>query len=217
MIEYPSIQPSSKAPHANCVAFLKYDGSNIRVKYTNKKGFDLFGSRTQLIDKTHPHLGESIDIFHKKYEDKLIDVIKKYYSNEREVIAFLEFFGPNSFAGFHVKEDPKDLILFDLMVGHKNRKFLLPQEFIKITTKFDIQIPKIVYEGNLTDQFIKDVREGKYDSESPTKVFEGVVGKGTERSGAYRGGVCMTKIKTNKYFELLNNRFGEEEAKKYGE
>ena len=129
MIEYPHILPSSKAPREYCYAFDKIDGSNIRCKYTNKKGFCLFGSRTQMFDKGHPFLGEAVDIFYKKYEDKLVDLIEQNFPNEREVIAFLEFFGPNSFAGYHVKEDPKDLVLFDILVGHKNRKFLMPQQF----------------------------------------------------------------------------------------
>ena len=217
MIEYPTILPSSKAPRENCIAFEKFDGSNIRVKYTNKKGFVLFGSRTQLFDKNHPFLGDAVEIFYQKYEDKLIDLIEKHFSNEREIIAFLEFFGPNSFAGWHEKEDVKDLILFDIMIGHKNRKFLLPQEFWAMTTKNEITIPKVIYQGNLNDQFIQDVRDGKYDQKSASRVFEGVVCKGTERTGAHRGNVWMAKIKTNNYFNLLKGKFGEEEAKKYGE
>ena len=217
MIEYPTIMPSSRAPRSLCIAFEKYDGSNIRVKYTNKKGFCLFGSRTQMFDKGHPFLGEAVDIFYKKYEDKQVDLIEQEWPHEREVIAFLEFFGDKSFAGYHEKDDPKDLMLFDLMVGHKNRKFLLPQDFIKLTTKVQAEIPTIIYEGNLSDQFIQDVRDGKYDTLSKRNIFEGVVCKGKERTGAHRGNVWMAKVKTRKYFDLLNAKFGKEEAKKYGE
>lgn len=211
MIEYPTILPSSKGPKQHCIAFDKLDGSNVRVKYTHKKGFDLFGSRTQLFDKSHPFLGEAVDIFYRDYENPLVYLIEKNWPNEREVIAFLEFFGTKSFAGWHDKDDPKQLVLFDLMIGHKNRKFLLPQEFIKLTSKFNIKTPRIIYEGNFSDQLIKDVRESKYD------VFGGVICKGTQRTGAARGGVWMAKIKTQKYFDLLKGKFGEEEAKKYGE
>ena len=215
MIEYPTIMPSSRAPRASCIAFVKYDGSNIRVKYTNKKGFCLFGSRTQYFDKGHPFLGEAVDIFYKKYEDKLVDLIESNFPHEREVMAFLEFFGQKSFAGYHEKDDPKDLMLFDVMIGHKNRHFLLPQEFIKLTAKVQAETPTVIYEGNLTDQFIQDVRGdangNKYN------VFEGVVCKGTERTGAHRGNVWMAKIKTQLYLNLLKRKFGEEDAKKYGE
>ena len=203
--------PSSKAPREQCVAFNKLDGSNIRVKYTHKKGFNLFGSRTQMFDKGHPFLGDAVDIFYRKYEDKLVDLIEENFPNEREVIAFLEFFGPNSLAGYHVKEDPKDLVLFDILVGHKNRKFLMPKDFVELTTSVQAEIPSIIYEGNLSDQFIQDVRDGKYN------VVEGVVCKGVIRTGAHRGGMWMAKIKTQTYLNRLKGKFGEEEAKKYGE
>jgi hypothetical protein len=202
---------AAKAPREHCIAFTKYDGSNIRVKYTNKKGFHLFGSRTQMFDEHHPFLAEAIPIFRTFYENPLMDLIDEYFHNEREIIAFLEFFGPNSFAGWHEKDDPKTLMLFDIMVGHKNRKFLLPQEFVKLCNKFMIGIPLVIYEGNLTDQFIQDVRAGKYD------VNEGVVCKGTEKTGAHRGGVWMAKIKTQAYLDKLFNKYGEEGLKKYGE
>jgi len=210
MIEYPSIMPSSKAPHDSCIAFEKFDGSNIRVKYTNKKGFCLFGSRTQMFDKGHPFLGEAVNIFYQFYENPLVNLIEEHFRHEREVIAFLEFFGPNSFAGFHEKDDPKTLMLFDLMVGHKNRKFLLPQEFIKLCSP-TMAIPRVIYEGNLNAQLIQDVRDGKYD------VVEGVVCKGTQRTGAHRGNVWMAKIKTQSYLDKLFNKHGEEGVKKYGE
>ena len=210
MIEYPSISQSSKAPRQSCIAFEKYDGSNIRVKYTAKKGFCLFGSRTQLIDKSHPHLGEVIDIFNNKFADTLSCLIRKYFPNEREAIVFGEFFGPQSFAGMHVPGDTKEFVPFDLLIGNKNRKFLLPHEFIKLFSPV-VKIPRIIYEGNLADNFIDDVRSGVYD------VVEGVVCKGTHPSGAYRGNVWMAKIKTQKYLDRLFTKFGEDGIKKYGE
>jgi len=211
MIEYPTILHPSRAPRESCIGFEKLDGSNIRVKYTTKKGFSLFGSRTQLFDEKHPHLGESINIFYKKYEKSLLGMIEKYWPNEREIVAFLEFFGKKSFAGLHEENDPKDLVLFDLMIGHKNRKFLLPQEFVKICRKSNVEIPQVLYIGNFNEQLIEDVRSGKYP------VIEGMICKGTERTGAARGNVWMAKIKTRNYLELLKQRFGEKEAEKYGE
>ena len=67
------------------------------------------------------------------------------------------------------------------------------------------------YVGNLNDQLIADVRAGKYD------VVEGVVCKGTQRTGAHRGGTWMSKIKTQAYLDKLFNRYGEEGIQKYGE
>jgi hypothetical protein len=209
VIEYPSILNSSKAPRQPCIAFEKYDGSNIRVKYTQKRGFCLFGSRTQLIDESHPHLGEAIHLFNKNFREKLTKIIKQEFPNEREVIAFFEFYGDTSFAGIHNFPDVFHLTMFDVLVGHKNRKFIHPRDFVKLFK--DVQIARVIYEGNLTDQFINDIREGKY------ALNEGVVCKGTITTGAARGGVWMAKIKTQSYLDKLLNRFGKEGLQKYGE
>ena len=71
MIEYPSIINSSNAPRQNCIAFDKLDGSNFRAKYTQKKGFETFGTRTQLIDETTPFWGEMVTIFKSEYKNDL--------------------------------------------------------------------------------------------------------------------------------------------------
>jgi hypothetical protein len=92
---------------------------------------------------------------------------------------------------------------FDIMLVKKSyTEFLLPQEFIKLMINIDIEIPRVVYEGNLTDEFIKRVRNDEFNT------FEGVVCKGTERLGSYRGKVWMSKIKTLKYLDLLKLRKG---------
>ncbi len=203
---------SAKAPRQPCIAFEKLDGSNCRVKYTNKKGFHLFGSRTQMFDKGHPFLGAAVDIFYRDFENPLVDLIETEFPNEREVIAFLEFFGDKSFAGRHDPEDTtKKLVCFDIMIGHKNRVFLMPQDFVKLTKKHRVTAPQVVYTGNLTDQFITDVRAGHYP------LNEGVVCKGTEKTGAHRGHVWMAKIKTQAYLDKLFNSYGEDGVKKYGE
>jgi hypothetical protein len=41
--------------------------------------------------------------------------------------------------------------------------------------------------------------------------------RGTEKTGAYRGGMWMAKIKTQTYLDKLFNRYGEEGLQKYGE
>lgn len=210
MIEYPSIINSSKAPLEACVAFEKYDGSNIRVKYTQKRGFCLFGSRTQLIDETHPHLAESIRLFRQNFEQPLTNIFKKEFPNEREIICFFEFYGDSSFAGIHNFPDVFHLTMFDVLVGHKNQKFIRPRQFLKL---FDqkVQTARVIYEGNMNNQLIQDVREGKY------ALNEGVICKGLQPSGAFRGGQWMCKIKTQAYLDKLKTRFGEEGLQKYGE
>ena len=209
MIEYPSIINSSKAPRQPCIAFEKYDGSNIRVKYTQKQGFCLFGSRTQLIDQSHPHLGKVVPIFNEQFREPLTRYFKREYPNEREAIVFGEFFGDKSFAGLH---DPSDetfrFILFDVLVGHKNRKFIEPRTFVR---EFSELVPsaRVIYEGNLNDSFIQEVRDNKFN------LNEGVICKGTMRTGAARGGIWMCKIKTQDYINRLKARGFD--LDKYGE
>ena len=68
----------------------------------------------------------------------------------------------------------------------------------------------VVYEGNLTDEFIASVRRNDFE------LDEGVICKGTQGKGSYRGKVWMAKIKTQAYLDRLKNRFGDEWSK-YGE
>jgi hypothetical protein len=67
--------------------------------------------------------------------DKLYDIFGYTYDKSviKEIIVFFEFFGPNSFAGFHIKEDPKELVMFDILLVHKNnnRKLIPPHDFTK--------------------------------------------------------------------------------------
>lgn len=203
MIEYPEMMNSSKAPRKPCLAFKKYDGSNIRVKFTQKNGFCLFGSRHELLDETHPFLGEVVGVFNRDFKPILEPYFKREFPDAREAIVFGEFFGSQSFAGRHFPNDPKEFVMFDVLLGHKNRKFINPREFMKRFSTM-VKIPEVVYEGNLNDQFILDVRDGKI------VTGEGVVCKGVETSGAYRGSIWMCKIKTNAYLQKLRDTFRED-------
>lgn len=204
MIEYPSIINSSKAPRKHCIAFDKLDGSNFRAKFTQKRGFDVFGTRTQLIDHTTPFWSEMVEIFEQNHRKPLEDLFKKHkdFRDHREIIVFGEFVGENSFAGLHEKE-PHKIVIFDIMVGHKLRKFIKPKEFVKTLTGIT-EIPRIVYDGNLNEEFIKDVRENRFG------LTEGVICKGSETSGAFCGGTWMCKIKTFEYLQKLKDRFDDD-------
>lgn len=209
MEEYRSIINSSKAPRKHCIAQNKYDGSNFRAKYTQKRGFELFGTRTQLIDENTPFWGEMVLNFKETKEKELTDLFKsKDFRDFREIVVFGEFFGENSFAGHH-EDEPHEIVIFDVLLGHKQKKFLNPQEFYKTVGKV-VSVPEIIYEGNLNDSFIDKVRKNEYN------LKEGVICKGVEKSGAFFGGVWMCKIKTLEYFEKLKNRFGEK-WEQYGE
>lgn len=211
MEEYPSIINSSKAPRKSCIAFDKLDGSNFRAKYTQNKGFSSFGTRTQMIDETTPFWCKMVDYFKNNQQPILENLFKrdKFFRNFREITVFGEFFGDNSFAGRHEETESQKIIIFDVLLGHKQRKFLRPQEFIKLISPL-VEIPRIVYQGNLNNEFIQEIRDNKYN------LKEGVICKGTEPSGAFAGGVWMCKIKTQEYLDKLKNQF-QDEWIKYGE
>lgn len=211
MIEYPSIISSSKAPRDYCIAFDKLDGSNFRAKWTKKNNFCVFGTRTQLINETTPFWNEAVLFFKENLAEKLNNKFHsdKNFRNEREIIVYGEFLGENSFAGRHIEDEKKEIVIFDILVGHKNRYFLSPTDFVKAFQDL-VKIPNIIYSGNLNDEFIKKVRENKYN------LKEGVICKGITRNGAYRGNIWMCKIKTLDYFEKLKKIY-EKDWEKYWE
>lgn len=196
MNEYPSILGPNKAPSLPCLAFYKYDGSNLRWEWSRKRGWNKFGTRKHLFDETDAVFGPAIPIFMDKYADAIEKVIKdsKQYRNAEYITAFTEFFGPNSFAGQHNPSDKKELVLFDLQV-HK-RGILDPRTFIKTFGHLDTA--KVVYEGNLNASFIDDVKNSKYD------LNEGVVCKGGTGHGLW-----MRKIKTLVYLQKLKGKYGD--------
>lgn len=205
MIEYPSIPNSSKAPRANCVAFDKLDGSNFRAKWTNKRGFDVFGTRTQLINEDDEFWGQMVRLFKSSLSAALDDKFRndKEYRHDREIIVFGEFFGKNSFAGRHIDEDEKRIVIFDVLRGHKQRKFVPPLDFIKEFQEI-VPIPNVIYHGNLNEEFIQSVRRNDFG------LNEGVICKGTKPVGNAVGGIWQCKIKTQDYFDRLKLRFANE-------
>lgn len=193
MKSYPKIQGSSKAPKQQCIAFYKYDGSNIRVEWQRKKGWCKFGTRKRLFDESDEIFGEAIPLFHDTMAKDIEAVLKKKFRDDNPVTVFMEFFGPNSFAGQHESNDQKELVLFDVNLYKKG--LISPRDFVKYFNT-TTNSAKVVYEGNLNEEFIKDVREGKYD------LDEGVICKGGKNHDLW-----MCKIKTNAYLKRLKETF----------
>lgn len=205
MKEYPSIQKSNKLPlDIQIIAFDKLDGSNFRAKWSPKKGFHLFGTRTQLVDESTSYWGGVVSLFKETIEEPLHDIFFKNFSKEKSIIVFSEYYGNNSYAGRH-EDEPHELVCFDILKENHN-KFILPQDFIKLLNN-SVKIPEVVYVGKSTEEFIEAVRQGQYNNK------EGVICKGTEVYGNYSGGVLMHKIKTYSYLESLKNRFGNDWVK----
>lgn len=191
MIQYPSIEGSAKAPLGKpCIAFYKYDGSNLRFEWSPKQGWHKFGSRTQLIDQKDPVLGPAIPFFLNGMADEVTQRCKKFERGIQRVTAFAEWFGPNSFAGQHVPGDKMDLRLID--VSLYKRGFMRPRDFVRTFADLP-EMAQVVYEGNLNKEFIAAVRKGLFP------VWEGVVAKGDD---------FMVKIKTDAYFKKLNEVYG---------
>lgn len=233
MKEYPSI-PGATAHAApkgmSCIAFKKYDGSNLRFEWDRKKGWHLFGTRRRLFDKNDPEYGIAIDLFLNKYASGIEAVIKKekHFRSVREVVCFCEFFGPWSFGGQHDpahpaldprwsegtvlgphsgKNEPFDVVMFDVNVHKKG--MLSPREFVNMVGH--LPVAEVVYEGNMNPSFIKDVREGTRTAPgwiSTTPLFEGVVCKGL--TGKAPHGIWMAKIKSLAYLEELKKRFAKD-------
>lgn len=208
MFEYPSMKNTKRAKFgSDGILFDKIDGSNFRAKWTRKKGFDLFGTRTQLIDETTPYWNNIISLFNSTIREPL----SKHFNDkmkQNSLIVFSEYYGDNSFAGRHKDDEDHRLITFDIY-DDKNKVFMPPDVFINNLSNL-VEIPLVLDRTKLSFELIMDVRNGKYD------VNEGVIFKELKRDGSFAGGVPMYKIKTMKYLDKLKDQF-KDEWEKYGE
>jgi hypothetical protein len=192
MLSYPSIDGSSKAPLGKpCMAFYKYDGSNLRFEWQPKQGWYKFGTRTQLFNATSPTFGPAIPRFVNTMGADIVARVRDEYRGMQRIVAFCEWFGPNSFAGIHTDPyDKMELRLIDTSLY--KRGFMRPRDFWKMFRDMPT-CAQLIYDGNLNQSFIDDVRRGCYP------VWEGVVAKGDD---------FMVKIKTDAYFKKLNEVYG---------
>lgn len=218
MLQYPSILGIKKVPLGHpMVAFYKYDGSNLRFEWSPKKGWNKFGSRTQMIDNKHEVFGQGIEMFQDTMADVIIERLKnaypKQFKNINRVTAFAEFYGENSFAGTHEPEDEKHLKLFDVFLFQKG--FILPDEFVNIFGSWE-HTAEVVYKGKLNEEFVQRVR---HNAIADNRLNEGVICKGQNdkiQFKTYGSSLWMTKIKTFDYINRLKNRYAEK-WEEYGE
>jgi hypothetical protein len=191
MLHYPEIAGSAKAPLGKpCIAFYKYDGSNLRFEWQPKKGWFKFGTRTQLFSDTHPIFGQAVRLFMDTMGDEIVRLVRAKHREMQRIVAFCEYFGPKSFAGKHDPGDAMELRLIDVSLYKKG--FMRPRDFVRMFGSLPY-CAQIIYDGNLNQSFIDDVRRGAYP------VWEGVVAKGDD---------FMVKIKTDAYFKKLNEVYG---------
>lgn len=192
MKTYPSI-PRRPFLGMPCIAFDKLDGSNVRAEWTRKRGFWKFGRRHGLLDHSNPVLLKA----EKLIQDKYGDVLSAIFRQQRweKATAFFEFWGPESFAGLHREDDDHTVTLFDVDVSKQG--ILEPREFLKLFKHLDI--PNVVYEGNLNMDFMREVRYESYAIEGLT--FEGVVCKASRQRKWDL--VPMCKIKTRFWLDRV--------------
>lgn len=189
MKQYPSI--SDRPVTTNPIyAFDKLDGSNIRVEWSPKQGFYKFGTRKRLLTAQDEKLGKAISIFKEIWEP----VLPKIFARQRwhhGAILFFEFYGPKSFAGHHAFTDAHRLSLID--VNPYKQGLLPPKEFADIFGELDSA--KLLYQGDVTPEFIQSVRSGTLSGMS----FEGVVCKAHHP----KKGVTMFKLKNQAWYDKL--------------
>lgn len=163
MKQYPSI--SREPRYGPCYVFPKYDGSNVRVEWTKKRGFDKFGSRKVLIG-SDSHLGDAIALIEQQ-ESALVPIFEK--ERWERVTCFFEFYGDGSFAGLHVPGEPKVATLIDVDVYKRGQ--IDPRDFIALFGGYAHSAPCIGRRFNKESQ--DAVRAGAFEGQT----FEGVVCK----------------------------------------
>lgn len=205
------------------VAFNKLDGQNFRVKFNargaDKCRFTTFGSRQTIVGEENEEFGNAVRYFKEHYEDVLREIIisnsmkKRLFKGVEEITFFFEWYGENSFAGFHQEGDELHLALIDVFL--KKKGYIEPKDFISLFCEDKrIITPEIIYIGKLNNDFVSSIENNDWtenDCKYPM-VKEGVVCK---RSTLMKGQrLPMTKIKTKWWINKLHANFNEEDCKK---
>lgn len=177
-------------------AFDKLDGSNIRAEWSRKRGFYKYGTRKRLLGVDERPLGLAIELINDQYGSELAQRFKD--ERVESAVAYFEFFGNNSFAGFHDERGDFQVVLFD--VSLYKRGFMGPKEFMKFTT--GLLTPVMVYHGNANQPFVQSVIKG----EQPDVTFEGVVCKYIRKKQIH-----MFKIKSGAWLKKLKATCGTDE------
>lgn len=202
MFRYPKMPGPAGGKLEKCLAFEKYDGTNLHWEWHRDRGWHAFGTRSASYPLTpagtaefaarHEAVGVAAELFQEKFAEPLAAVLRP---RGEAFVAFAEFLGPNSFAGLHKADDPKRLVLID--VFEVGRGFFDPWAFRDLFAS--LPVARVVYEGRFTGKFTEDVRAGRYG------VAEGVVCKGGKGAD-----VWMAKVKTNAFLERLKAAFASE-------
>ena len=197
MKTYWSIPGPKDAHGGTCIAFYKYDGSNMRFEWSRKHGWYKFGTRYRVVTADHHHWGPAFPLFQETMAQDFEKVFRDnpaYQRIERATV-YCEFFGPSSFAGQHDWDEPKELVVIDVSI-HK-RGIVLPADFVSLFGH--IRIAEVVYEGPFDRNFVEGVRDGQYVD------GEGIVAKGVKlgKNKNAQHGLWMSKVKTKGWLDEL--------------
>lgn len=199
---YPSIGgPSFGHLDLHCIAFEKYDGSNLRFFWNRIRGWHSTGTRYRWFKPATPTFGAAVALFHEQYADGIIETMRRFkeYRGVNELVAFCEFFGPGTFSGLHDEKSEKQIVLFDLYLP--GRDFVPPRDFVAHFGH--LGTARVMYEGPFSRRFIESVQARGYS------VSEGIVAKGTEQRRMRKGSapeVWMEKVKTRAWLAELARR-----------
>jgi hypothetical protein len=121
-------------------------------------GWFRFGTRYKWLKKQTPTFGVAMELFQARIAQELLAVLKahKEYRGVRNLVAFCEFFGASSFAGFHNADEPKELRLFDVWL--QGRGFVPPADFVQHFGH--LPGAEVVYQGVFDRAFIEGVKAG---------------------------------------------------------
>lgn len=195
MQSYPSIS-KEYIQGLDYYIFDKLDGSNIRVEYSLKKGFDKFGTRTKLMSDDSGILNLSKDLILAK-EEEVHNIFKK--NKWQFGTLFFEFYGDKSFAGYHEEGDDFKVYLIDAHIQKVG--FLPPKEYLK-AFEDNIEIARFLQIGKFNQPYLEAVKNGEVEG----MTFEGVIGKSVNRNKIVR---CKAKNKA--WISRLKEKCGEDE------
>lgn len=197
MKQYPSI------PHLSMIdatttfyVFDKIDGSNIRAEWSKKKGFHKFGSRKVLLS------AESNLALAKTLIEEQTDEISKVLTSLRiqDAILFFEYYGDNSFAGFHEEGNADNKRVYLLDVDVYKQGFLHPKDFV--SSFQNILTPTLLAHQPLTEELLRSVRQSTLEG----MTREGIVAK------AFAGRQkphTMAKYKSQEWLDSVKIKYGE--------
>jgi hypothetical protein len=192
-------------------AFNKLDGQNFCAKYSPKqKEFSMFGSKTQNVDETSEQFGKAVEYFKANMANIIRDIIienskkRGIFNGINEITIFCEWYGENTFSGFHVEGEELKLCLIDVFL--KKKGYIEPKFFYELFNG-KIEIPEVVYRGKLTNDFIQSIQNNDWTDSNCQypKIKEGVVCK---RSTLMKGQrLPKSKIKTKWWLDKLTKLY----------